>query len=164
MIRAAARGHPVTGDVQPVISHCRISGVQDRASNPACGGWGLPQVLYRVADIEPVQQPGVPGRQHPRRLLRGGLADSIRVAAGWRAYVSVLRKTTMVASRSSGWAAKWRSRAASLSSSRQHRIVTSFCGRLGEIDASSFESRLSSVICGSSLPVFERDLQAPPSR
>ena len=51
----------------------------------------------------------------------------------------------MVASRSSGWAAKWRSRAASLSSSRQHRIVTTFCGRLGEIDASSFESRLSAA-------------------
>ena len=61
----------------------------------------------------------------------------------------------MVASSSSGWAAKWRSRAASLSSSRKHRIVTAFCGRLGEIDASSFESRLSSVICRSPLPVFE---------
>ena len=30
--------------------------------------------------VEPVQQPGVPGRQHPRRLLKVGLADTIRVS------------------------------------------------------------------------------------
>ena len=42
---------------------------------------GQRQVQVILGGVEPVQQPGVPGRQHPRRLLRVGLADTIRVAA-----------------------------------------------------------------------------------
>ena len=42
---------------------------------------GQRQAQVILGGVEPVQQPGVPGRQHPRRLLRVGLADTIRVAA-----------------------------------------------------------------------------------
>ena len=45
---------------------------------PAPGQRQAPIIL---GGVEPVQQIGVPRRQHPRRLLRVGLADTIGVAA-----------------------------------------------------------------------------------
>ena len=69
------------------------------------------------------------------------------------------RKTSIVASRSSGWAARWRSRAASLSSSRPHDLLRaagrnrrlqfrepSFQRRHFSIDSSSFRTRSSSSV------------------
>jgi hypothetical protein len=42
---------------------------------------GQRQAQVILGGVEPVQQPDVPGRRHPRRLLRVGPANTIRVAA-----------------------------------------------------------------------------------
>ena len=49
-----------------------------RKSRPA---QGQRQAQVILGGVEPVQQIGVPGRRPPRRLLRVGLAETIRVAA-----------------------------------------------------------------------------------